>query len=61
MPLLLSEAYDSVDRNLLFAKLEGLGMDAHSISTLRSLYEVHCEGSPGHLSPLTAACAKAGP
>ena len=35
----LSGAYDSVDRNLLFTKLEGLGMAAHSISTLRSLYE----------------------
>ncbi len=35
----LSGAYDSVDRNLMFAKLEGLGMAAHSINTLQSLYE----------------------
>jgi hypothetical protein len=35
----LSAAYDSIDRNLLFAKLKRMGMSDHSINTLKHLYE----------------------
>jgi hypothetical protein len=34
----LSGAYDSVDRNLLFIKLQSLGMSQHTLGTLRHLY-----------------------
>lgn len=44
----LSGAYDSIDRHLLFSKLEQLGMSPDSVAVLRSLYEdtqciVKCE------------------
>jgi hypothetical protein len=35
----LSAAYDSIDRNLLFAKLKHMGMSDHSINTLKHLYQ----------------------
>jgi hypothetical protein len=36
---LLSAAYDSIDRDLLFAKLKHIGMSDHSINTLKHLYQ----------------------
>jgi hypothetical protein len=43
----LSAAYDSIDRDLLFAKLKRIGMSDHSINTLKHLYQnttcMHCE------------------
>ncbi len=44
----LSAAYDSIDRDLLFAKLKHRGMSDHSINTLlKHLYQIkhhmHCE------------------
>jgi hypothetical protein len=35
----LSAAYDSIDRNLLFAKLKRMGMSHHTINTLKHLYQ----------------------
>jgi hypothetical protein len=35
----LSAAYDSIDRNLLFAKLKRMGMSDHFINTLKHLYQ----------------------
>ncbi len=35
----LSAAYDSIDHNLLFAKLKRMGMLEHSINTLKLLYQ----------------------
>jgi hypothetical protein len=35
----LSAAYDSIDRDLLFAKLKHRGMSDHSINTLKHLYQ----------------------
>jgi hypothetical protein len=43
----LSAAYDSIDRNLLFAKLKHRGMSDHSINTLNEApvpkHHMHCE------------------
>jgi exonuclease III len=55
----LSGAYDSVDRSLLFAKLEGLGMAAHTVNTLRSLYEgTQCivKAHQGTFAPFPVGC-----
>jgi hypothetical protein len=35
----LAAAYDSIDRDLLFAKLKHRGMSDHSINTLKHLYQ----------------------
>ena len=55
----LSGAYDSIDRNLLFAKLTQMGMSAHSIQMLQSLYTnttctVKCDQGISH--PFAVTC-----
>ena len=55
----LSGAYDSIDRDLLFSKLGGLGMAAHSIDTLRSLYDgTQCivKAQQGTFAPFPVGC-----
>jgi hypothetical protein len=52
----LSAAYDSIDRDLLFAKLKHRGMSDHSINTLKHLYQtatciVKCD-QPGWICSL---------
>jgi hypothetical protein len=56
----LSAAYDSIDRDLLFAKLKHRGMSDHSINTLKHpvpKHHMHCEDSvTSRVDLLTSVC-----
>jgi hypothetical protein len=56
----LSGAYDSIDRNLLFHKLQKhIGLSDHTLSTLRSLYNnTQCivKSSQGTSQPFAVNC-----